>query len=80
MVKRKRNDMPYSIGAFQLIEPFHIVAVQLKTLTPEGTAMKNVMKLKIVLESSLCPDVNMWWPQTRKPSRAMATLENAMAR
>ena len=37
-------------------------------------ATTNVSALKIVAASGDWPATNMWWPQTRKPTRAMATL------
>ena len=61
------------------MEPLYIVASQLKTLTPDGMATRNVRNEKIAPASCDWPLTNMWWPQTRKPTIAMATDENAIA-
>ena len=42
-----------------------MLATQLKTLTPLGTATRNVRSEKMIRAVSLMPLVNMWWPQTR---------------
>jgi len=79
MVKISRKLMACSIGASSEIEPRHMVAIQLNTLIADGMAMKNVRKLKIAPANRLMPATNMWCAQTRKPSSAMATEENAIA-
>ena len=45
---------------------FHREAIQLKTLTPEGTVMRVVVTAKADPRNGLMPDTNMWCPQTRK--------------
>jgi DNA-directed RNA polymerase len=52
----------------------YIVASQLNTLIADGIDTLNVSRLKITVASADWPLTNMWWPQTRKPSRAMAML------
>ena len=41
-VNRKRKPIANSIGVSKLNDPFHIVATQLNTFTPVGTAMSIV--------------------------------------
>jgi hypothetical protein len=48
------------------------VAVQLKTFTPEGIATSMVSAENTMVANSLWPDVNMWWPHTRKPEEREA--------
>ncbi len=40
------NDNAQSIGVSKVIEPFQIVATQLKTFTPVGTAINMVAYIK----------------------------------
>ena len=64
----------YSIGVSKVSLPPHIVASQLKNLTPVGTAMRNVKKAKNGRYTA--PVVNMWCAQTvnpRAPMDAVAT-------
>ena len=63
-----------SIGVANVIEPPHIVAIQLKNLIPVGTAMRNDTKLKN--GSSTAPVVNMWCAQTPIDSPAIANAAN----
>jgi len=46
MVKRKIKPIAHSIGVQKRIEPPHIVASQLKTLTPVGTAIAMLAAMK----------------------------------
>ncbi len=62
------------------IEPLYSVASQFQTLIAEGIATSIVKALKIALAGPDWPLGNMWWPQTRKPIRAMAMLLMAMKR
>ena len=59
---------------FQETAPLYIVATQLNTLIAEGIATLNVRALKIMAVKADWPLTNMWWPHTRKPSRAIAML------
>src|SRR5690348_4332350 len=53
-----------SIGVSNVIEPFHIVAIQLKTFTPVGTAISIVAYMKKSCADALIPTVNMWCAHT----------------
>ena len=68
------------MGVCSTIEPLYIVASQLQTLIAEGMATSIVRALKITLAGPDWPLGNMWWPQTRKPIRAMAMLLMATKR
>ena len=46
IVNTKRKPIANSIGVSKVIEPFHIVASQLKTFTPVGTAISIVAYMK----------------------------------
>ena len=50
----------------------------MKTFTADGIATSIVRNEKIVPATTDCPEMNMWWPQTRKPMTAMKRLEKAM--
>ena len=54
------------MGVSNVIAPFHIVAIQLKTLTPVGTAIIIVAYMKNNSPFSGRPTVNMWWAHTKK--------------
>ena len=54
------------------------MAVQLNTLIADGIATRKLRIEKTIPAYIDWPETNMWWPQTRKPSTAIATLENAM--
>ena len=58
-----------------LPRPPHIVASQLKILTPVGTAMSMLVAPKT--RSARCPrpTANMWCAQTPKDRKAIATVE-----
>ena len=45
-VNKNTKDSAQSIGVSNVIEPFHIVATQLKTFTPVGTAINIVAYIK----------------------------------
>ena len=51
-----------SIGVSKVIDPFHMVPIQLKIFTPVGTAINMVVNAKN--GSSTCPVTYMWWAQT----------------
>ena len=57
--------------------PRHRVAIQLNILTPVGTAIRNVIRLKN--GRNTWPVVNMWWAQTEKPRAPMPTVANTNA-
>ena len=72
---RPMNATAYSIGGSNLIRPIHIVPIQLKILTPVGTPMANEASMNQICRGVEKPTANMWWPQTRKPRKAIATTE-----
>ena len=46
IVNKNTKDKAHSIGVSKVIEPFHIVATQLNTFTPVGTAIYIVAYIK----------------------------------
>ena len=58
-VKRKINPMAKSIGVFNSILPPHMVAIQLNTLIPVGTAIIIVAAVKYARVSMSNPTVYM---------------------
>ena len=74
------NATAKSMAVVYLIEPPQSVASQLRTLTPEGTAINAVVAMKNSCSASGRPVVNIWWAKTMKPKTPMAAIENAMAR
>jgi hypothetical protein len=57
-----------------------MVASQLNTFTAEGIATLKVSAEKIMFARLDWPEVNMWWPHTRKLKMAMAMDDQAMKR
>ena len=49
--------------------------IQLKILTPVGTAIASEATMNQMLTGVENPVANMWWPQTRKPRNAIAAAE-----
>ena len=70
-MNRNRNASANSIGGSKVIEPFHIVAVQLNTFTPVGTAISIVLSMKNISPASGMPTVNMWCAQTMNDRNAI---------
>jgi hypothetical protein len=56
-----------------------MVLTQLNTLMAEGMATRKVRKEKVYRARPLIPEVNIWWPQTKYPTKAMAMVDNTMA-
>ena len=56
--------MAMSIGVLRSMEPRHMVPIQLKILTPVGTAMSMVVMVKTELAMGPNPTVNIWWLHT----------------
>ncbi len=46
IVNKKTNETAHNIGASKVIEPRHMVEIQLNTLTPVGTAINIVAYIK----------------------------------
>ena len=70
--KLSKNPIAKSIGVAKRILPPHIVPIQLKNLTPVGTAIRSVTALKKGL--STAPVVNMWCAQTPVESAPIASV------
>ena len=56
--------------------PCQRVPIQLKILTPVGTAIAIVARVKAAVATVPMPVVNMWWDHTPNPSRPMTAPEN----
>ena len=74
MVKTKMKPTANSIGVSKVIEPRHMVATQLNTFTPVGTAISMVAYMKNSCEVTGMPVVNMWWAQTMNDSTAIEAV------
>ena len=66
-----RKPTENSIGASNVMAPRHIVAIQLKTLTPVGTATSMVAYMKKSWPVIGMPVANMWCAQTMKEMMAI---------
>ena len=51
-----------------------MVAVQLNTFTPVGTAISMVDIMKNSCAAIGMPSTNMWWPQTMNDRKAMEAM------
>ena len=56
--------------------PPHSVPIQLKILTPVGTAIAIVASAKAESATVPMPVVNMWWLHTPKPMKPIMAPEN----
>ena len=74
MMNIETKPIALSMAAVNWIRPPHIVPSQLKTLIAEGSAISMVESMNVAPRAGFMPDWNMWWPQTRKPSPAMAPI------
>ena len=63
-----------SIGTSNLMEPPHMVAIQLKIFTPVGTAITIVAAVKYALVSTSRPTVYIWCAHTMNPTNPIATM------
>jgi hypothetical protein len=63
-----------NIGVSNVIEPLNIVAIQLKTFTPVGTAISIVDHIKNNSAARGMPTVNIWWAQTTKERMAIESI------
>ena len=79
MVNRNRNASANSIGGSNDSEPFHMVAVQLNTFTPVGTAISMVDSMKNSCAASGMPTVNMWCAQTMNDRKAIEATAYTIA-
>jgi hypothetical protein len=64
IVNTKMKPTANSIGVSKVIEPRHIVAIQLNTFTPVGTAISIVAYMKNSCPVTGMPVVNMWCAHT----------------
>ena len=64
IVNRNTKPTANNIGVSKVIEPFHMVAIQLNTFTPVGTAINMVAYIKNRFPAAGIPTVNMWCPHT----------------
>src|SRR3569833_756399 len=64
MTNTQMNPTAHSMGDSKLSEPRHMVAVQLNTFTPVGTAISMVAYMKNSCPVTGMPPVNMWCAQT----------------
>ena len=71
IVNRNTKPSENSIGVSNVIAPFHIVAIQLNTFTPVGTAISIVANMKNIWPDSGMPTVNMWCAQTMNDRNAI---------
>ena len=78
-MKRPMKPSANSIGVSNEMFPRQSVASQLKIFTPVGTAIDHRRDHEEESTAVGRPTANMWWPQTRKPRKAIATVENATA-
>ena len=60
IVNTKMKPIDHNIGVSNVIEPFHIVATQLKIFTPVGTAINIVAYIKNNCPVTGIPVANMW--------------------
>ena len=62
------------------IRPPQSVPIQLKVFTADGTPIESVNTENAIAEYGLMPLINMWWPQTKNPSKPIANIANTIAR
>ncbi len=72
-----RNPNAKSIGVAKVICPRHMVAIQLNTFTPVGTAIRKVITEK--KGKKTLPVVNIWCAQTLKPRAPMPAVAKTNA-
>ena len=71
IVNTKIKPTANSIGVSKVIEPCHMVAIQLKIFTAVGTAINIVAYMKNNWPVTGMPEVNMWCAHTMKDRMAM---------
>src|SRR6266568_2337065 len=77
--RKKRKPTKYAKGVVNEIDPLYIVATQLKTLMAVKMPTNIESTPKIPASQGDCPDVKRWWPQVKKPTKAMPSEEYATA-
>ncbi len=74
IVNTKIKPMDHNIGVSKVIEPFHIVAIQLKIFTPVGTAINIVAYMKNNWPVTGIPVANIWCAQTMNDKIAIEAV------
>ena len=74
----QRKPSAKSIGVRIRSCPPQIVPIQLKILTPVGTAIAMVASAKADVATVPMPVVNMWWLHTPKPMKPIITPEKTI--
>ncbi|MNN96613.1 hypothetical protein D3C81_2156340 [compost metagenome] len=74
MVNRVMKAMANSMGVSNVSDPRHMVATQLNTFTPVGTAISMVAYMKNNSPTTGMPTTNMWCAQTIKDRKAIAPV------
>ncbi len=74
MVNTKMKPVAHSIGVSKVIAPRHIVATQLNTFTPVGTAISMVAYMKNSWPAAGMPVANMWCAHTAKDRMAIEAV------
>jgi hypothetical protein len=74
IVNKNTNASAQSIGVSKVIEPFHIVATQLKTFTPVGTAINIVAYIKYSSPATGIPVRNIWCAHTMYDKNAIEAV------
>lgn len=73
-MNRKINPRAHNIGVeYLMLDPW-MVANQLNTLIPVGTAIIMVAAVKYARVSTSIPTVNIWWAQTINPRTAIPSI------
>ena len=73
------NPIANKLAGLNRILPPYKVAIQLNTLTAEGTAIIKVNMTKKFEMKGFTPDINIWCAQTMKDKKAMASMEYTIA-
>ncbi|GIT02718.1 MAG: hypothetical protein CM1200mP27_13430 [Chloroflexota bacterium] len=76
--KQAINAKANIIAVVNSIEPFHRVPIQLKILTPVGTAISMVVMVNTEFATGPRPTVNIWWLQTAQPMMPITIPENTI--
>src|SRR5881227_3496464 len=72
------NATALSIGTWKRRLPRHIVPIQLNVFTADGTAITSVDTMNDDPSVGFIPLMNMWWPHTIQPRKAIATIANTI--
>src|SRR5687768_3185809 len=78
ITNRKMKPMEKSMGVSKVIDPRHMVAVQLNTFTPVGTAISIVPYMKNSWPVTGMPAVNIWCAHTMQDRIAIEAVAYTM--